>query len=67
MKFARYEITQQLCRQCGSCARACPRNAVAEGEDRRYRIDQKICDGCGMCQAACKLRAISKRKGLFSS
>ena len=67
MKLTRYEINQQLCRQCGSCVHACPCHAIVEGEDRRYRIDQETCDRCGTCQATCKLRAIVKRKGLFAS
>ncbi len=65
MKFSRFVIDQRICRQCGSCARACPQAAVKETSDKRFVIDQDHCDGCGACRDACKLRAIVKRKGLF--
>lgn len=67
MRLYRFEIDQALCRQCGTCLKICPRNAVFERDDACFVIDTIRCDACGLCRDACKLRAIAKKHGIFKS
>jgi len=46
------------CLGYGSCARACPVNAIAVA-DGLARVDRKLCIGCGRCVAACPRRIIA--------
>lgn len=49
------------CCGCGSCAAACPKNAIAMVEDSRGfvfpRINEALCVGCRACIRACGLHA----------
>jgi len=51
-----YVITDE-CSACGSCAEACPIDAISEGEEK-YEIDADECVDCGACEDACPLDAI---------
>ena len=53
-----YKISDE-CIKCGSCADACPNEAIAEGDDK-YEIDADKCISCGACEAACPVEAISE-------
>lgn len=46
-----------LCVMCGSCAAACPQQALSLAE--RVHIDQERCDQCGQCVKACPTGALS--------
>jgi len=41
------------CLGYGSCAEACPFNAITMRDDRLPRIDPDKCTGCGVCVQAC--------------
>lgn len=47
------------CVSCGSCASACPCEAIVEG-DGKYVIDADKCVDCGTCEAQCPIGAISQ-------
>ncbi len=51
-----YRITD-ACVACGTCAGACPVEAIAEG-DGKYEINPDLCAGCGTCADACPVEAI---------
>ena len=53
-----YKISD-ACVMCGSCAGACPMEAISEG-DGQYVIDADKCVDCGTCEAACPMGAISQ-------
>lgn len=70
-------IEQELCKECGMCAKACPYNAISEvmrpckgacptgaldvADDRRALIKEEKCINCGNCMAVCPFGAISDR------
>ena len=47
-----YQI--QLCDQCGSCAEACPEDAITL-HGNAYLIDRELCINCLLCVEACPL------------
>ena len=51
-----FVITSE-CISCGSCAAACPVEAIAEGAEH-YEIDQDVCIQCGNCAGTCPTEAI---------
>ena len=53
-----YKITD-ACTSCGSCADACPAEAIQEG-DGKYEIDQDVCIECGACVDTCPVEAIKE-------
>lgn len=52
-----YKINPDLCAGCGSCASACPQEAITEGA--AYSINPDMCIECGACVDACPCEAIS--------
>ncbi|MGM9813225.1 MAG: indolepyruvate ferredoxin oxidoreductase subunit alpha [Muribaculaceae bacterium] len=54
-----YVINPDLCVSCGTCAGACPVEAISEG-DASYVIDADTCLSCGSCAAVCPSEAIAE-------
>jgi len=52
-------ISPEHCELCGSCAKACPSDAISAEIDWRY--DSARCDGCGKCVHVCPNTALSYR------
>ncbi len=46
------------CISCGSCAAACPMEAISQG-DMHYEVDPDKCIDCGACEGACPMGAIA--------
>ncbi|MBQ8930251.1 MAG: 4Fe-4S binding protein [Oscillospiraceae bacterium] len=51
-----YKITD-ACVACGTCAGACPMDAIAE-VDGKYEINEGVCVSCGSCAGECPMDAI---------
>ena len=50
-------LSEEKCDLCGSCAEACPSDAITV--DSEWRYDSAACDGCGKCVSACPTGALS--------
>jgi len=50
--------THLACATCRRCIDACPRGALALGDDA-LELDAEACDGCGLCAANCPQEAIA--------
>lgn len=46
----------ERCRGCFSCRKACPREAIVDGPERR--VDYLRCNACGACAEACPADAL---------
>jgi NAD-dependent dihydropyrimidine dehydrogenase PreA subunit len=53
-----YVITDD-CLACGTCADACPVEAISAGDDK-YVIDADKCVECGSCESTCPVSAIKQ-------
>ncbi len=47
------------CLGLGSCARACPFDAIVMGEDGLPQVDEVKCTGCGTCERVCPKNIIT--------
>lgn len=53
------EVDLDECRECGTCARWCPVNAIEIVEGVGAKIDLDTCYGCGECITTCPYDVIS--------
>jgi len=53
-----YVITEEKCKGCGLCIKACPQDGIAGSLKQPHEIDQVKCIHCGACFDACKLDAV---------
>jgi Pyruvate/2-oxoacid:ferredoxin oxidoreductase delta subunit len=49
---------EELCTECGVCARSCPINAIEMLPQGGPEIDASICVGCGVCSLRCQSGAL---------
>ncbi len=54
-------VDEDLCKQCGECARLCPFSAIAWETKQAARVISAACAGCGTCAAECRFDAITMR------
>ncbi|MDM8517775.1 FAD-dependent oxidoreductase [Desulfobacterales bacterium HSG16] len=47
------------CLGLGSCAKACPFNAIVMGPEGLPVVDDKLCTGCGTCERVCPKQIIT--------
>ena len=47
------------CLGLGSCAAACPFDAITMGEDNLPKVDENKCTGCGTCERVCPKNIIT--------
>jgi pyruvate/2-oxoacid:ferredoxin oxidoreductase alpha subunit/NAD-dependent dihydropyrimidine dehydrogenase PreA subunit len=53
-------LVPELCKGCGRCIEACPKNCITLGDEINQAsglipvvIDYDVCNGCGLCLSAC--------------
>ena len=58
------EWDEKLCANCGTCAEACPIDAIQMLPEGNPKIDESLCIGCGVCGLKCTTGALKliKRK-----
>jgi NADH-quinone oxidoreductase subunit F len=55
-----YSISQERCKACGACLRACPSGAVSGEKKKPHKIDTTRCVKCGACFDVCKFKAVDR-------
>ena len=55
-------IEEAACARCGTCAKACPFEAIGRSETGEYAVDVNVCMGCSVCQVSCLSEAISLKR-----
>jgi Pyruvate/2-oxoacid:ferredoxin oxidoreductase delta subunit len=55
-------IDNETCLKCGTCAKACPFEAIAKNDEGIFVVDEEICMGCAVCQTNCSNSAINLKR-----
>ncbi len=58
-------IIEPVCRGCGICARACPKQAIVVVA-ATARVQEERCDGCELCLEECPRGSITFRSARAS-
>jgi len=55
-----YSISEEKCKACGACLRACPSSAITGEKKVPHKIDQSKCIKCGSCFEVCKFNSVER-------
>jgi NADH:ubiquinone oxidoreductase subunit F (NADH-binding)/(2Fe-2S) ferredoxin/NAD-dependent dihydropyrimidine dehydrogenase PreA subunit len=55
-----YSISQDRCKACGACLKACPAGAIAGAKKTPHKIDPGKCIRCGACFEVCKFNSVER-------
>ena len=55
-----YSISQDACKACGACLKACPSGAITGAKKTPHKIDPAKCIRCGSCFEVCKFNAVER-------
>jgi NADH:ubiquinone oxidoreductase subunit F (NADH-binding)/(2Fe-2S) ferredoxin/Pyruvate/2-oxoacid:ferredoxin oxidoreductase delta subunit len=55
-----YSISEEKCKACGACLRACPSGAITGAKKVPHKIDQSKCIKCGSCFEVCKFNSVER-------
>jgi NADH:ubiquinone oxidoreductase subunit F (NADH-binding) len=53
-----FHITEELCKGCQACLKACPQQAIVGEKKKAHRIIQELCIQCRSCYDTCKFGSI---------
>jgi NADH:ubiquinone oxidoreductase subunit F (NADH-binding)/NAD-dependent dihydropyrimidine dehydrogenase PreA subunit len=53
-----FDISEELCKGCGACLKACPQSAITGEKKQPHRIIQELCVQCRTCYDMCKFGSI---------
>ncbi|HDZ61732.1 MAG TPA: NADH-quinone oxidoreductase subunit F, partial [Nitrospirae bacterium] len=53
-----FQISEELCKGCQACIKACPQQAIVGEKKKPHRIMQELCVQCRSCYDACKFGSI---------
>jgi NADH:ubiquinone oxidoreductase subunit F (NADH-binding)/(2Fe-2S) ferredoxin len=53
-----FHISDELCKGCGACLRACPQGAITGEKKKPHRVIQELCVQCRTCYDICKFGSI---------
>jgi NADH:ubiquinone oxidoreductase subunit F (NADH-binding)/(2Fe-2S) ferredoxin/Pyruvate/2-oxoacid:ferredoxin oxidoreductase delta subunit len=63
-KLCSFHISEELCKGCQACLKACPANAIVGEKKKAHRIIQELCLQCRTCYDSCKFGSIEIRAAL---
>ncbi len=55
-----YSISEEKCKACGACLRACPSGAITGAKKTPHKIDPAKCVRCGACFEVCKFDSVER-------
>lgn len=58
MRFRKYKILADRCKDCGGCLEECSEKAIHRTERDVCEIDEALCTYCGVCVEVCQLKAV---------
>lgn len=58
--FRHFEIDEEKCKGCSSCARICPVEAISGERKSPFKINTELCIRCGACIEKCAFDAIKE-------
>ncbi len=59
-----FHISEELCKGCGACLRACPQEAIVGEKKKAHRIIQELCIQCRSCYDTCKFASIEVKPAI---
>jgi len=64
VRFRKYVILADRCKNCGACMERCPESAIERTSRDVCEIHEAKCSCCGVCMKVCKAQAIKDRFSL---